>query len=232
MLKLDNSLIAGYILAEQPLAPRFDVIVNGAFADNSSNTTNFLQIQAQLVHDHVDDGNNHSSESYTAYHNDVFKVPIVDANAIETAKDIKKSFTFSLDPDMFERIGWNDTVLSFQIATNIPTAFSINMAYDPAPIDKSVGIIYAAIILLSLYVMIIWELIDRTFAAMLVSTLAIGILALMNERPTMPEILSWIDVETLLLLFGMMILVGILSETGLFDFMAVYAFKVKLWNQN
>lgn len=58
----------------------------------------------------------------------------------------------------------------------------------------------------------------------------------MNERPTMPEIMSWIDVETLLLLFGMMILVAILSETGIFDYLAVYAFKVRarrsvLWHQ-
>lgn len=42
----------------------------------------------------------------------------------------------------------------------------------------------------------------------------------------MALIISWIDVETLLLLFGMMILVAILSETGVFDYLAVYAFKV------
>jgi Na+/H+ antiporter NhaD/arsenite permease-like protein len=33
-----------------------------------------------------------------------------------------------------------------------------------------------------------------------------------------------------LLLFGMMILVAILSETGIFDFLAVYAYKVKTYN--
>lgn len=48
----------------------------------------------------------------------------------------------------------------------------------------------------------------------------------MNERPTMEVIISWIDAETLLLLFGMMILVAILAQTGLFDYLAVYAFKV------
>lgn len=55
-----------------------------------------------------------------------------------------------------------------------------------------------------------------------------GILAAMNERPPMTLIMSWIDIETLLLLFGMMILVAILSETGIFDYLAVYAYKVKL----
>lgn len=62
--------------------------------------------------------------------------------------------------------------------------------------------------------------------AMIASIVSMAILTLMNERPTMPEILSWIDAETLLLLFGMMILVGILSETGIFDYLAVCAFKV------
>lgn len=47
------------------------------------------------------------------------------------------------------------------------------------------------------------------------------------QRPTMPELISWIDVETLLLLFSMMMLVAILSETGIFDYLAVYAYKVK-----
>jgi P protein len=48
----------------------------------------------------------------------------------------------------------------------------------------------------------------------------------MHERPTMAVVISWIDVETLLLLFGMMILVAVLSETGAFDYLAVFAFKV------
>lgn len=46
------------------------------------------------------------------------------------------------------------------------------------------------------------------------------------QRPTMAELISWIDVETLLLLFSMMMLVAILSETGIFDYLAVYAYEV------
>lgn len=61
---------------------------------------------------------------------------------------------------------------------------------------------------------------------MLASTMSIAILAALNERPTMSEIISWIDAETLLLLFSMMTLVAIFSETGIFDYMAVLAYKV------
>ena len=42
----------------------------------------------------------------------------------------------------------------------------------------------------------------------------------------MATLVGWIDVETLLLLFSMMVLVAIFSETGIFDYLAVYAYKV------
>lgn len=42
----------------------------------------------------------------------------------------------------------------------------------------------------------------------------------------MSELISWIDVDTLLLLFSMMILVAVTAETGIFDWLAVYAYKV------
>jgi len=43
----------------------------------------------------------------------------------------------------------------------------------------------------------------------------------------MEELISWIDMDTLLLLFSMMVLVAIIAETGIFDWLAVYAYKVK-----
>ncbi|WAQ98954.1 P-like protein [Mya arenaria] len=46
------------------------------------------------------------------------------------------------------------------------------------------------------------------------------------DRPTLETIISWLDVETLSLLFGMMIIVAIFSETGFFDFCALQAYKL------
>ncbi|XP_031621157.1 P protein-like [Contarinia nasturtii] len=217
-----------YVLNEMPFESRFAIIVYGAFADESINTTNYMRLYVQLIHDHVKDvGNNHSDLSFIVYHYNFVKIPIIpNINQIDTTKVVQKSHTFHLNKEIYQQNTWNDTVLTLEISTNVPINFPINVAFDPSPIDKSLGIIYAAILILCLYIMIIWEIIDRTFAALLASTASIVILSLMNERPTMPEILSWIDTETLLLLFGMMILVGILSETGVFDYLAVYAFKI------
>lgn len=210
-----------------PIEPRIGVIVYGAFADETSITKHFLRMQVQLLH--TEDGNDiNKSSILTGTVADIFKLPIVaKVNDIDSTKQAERSHTFYLSSSFFEQIGQNDTILQLLIDTNIEIEFPMIMAYDSSPIDKAIGVIYAAIILLGLYVMIIWEIVDRIFAAIVASTLSIAVLAFMNERPTMPQILSWIDIETLLLLFGMMTLVAILSETGLFDFLAVFAFKVR-----
>lgn len=72
----------------------------------------------------------------------------------------------------------------------------------------------------------LFQVVHRTLAAMIASTLSIALLAALDDRPTHDEIMAWIDVETVLLLFSMMILVGILTETGVFDHLAVYAYRV------
>lgn len=73
----------------------------------------------------------------------------------------------------------------------------------------------------------IFQIVHRTFAAMFASIVAMGTLAALNDRPTMENVVEWMDTETLLLLFSMMILVAVLTETGIFDYIAVYAFKVR-----
>lgn len=51
----------------------------------------------------------------------------------------------------------------------------------------------------------------------------------MNDRPTMHDIVNWIDSEALLLIFSMMTIVSILMETGIFDYIAVFTFEVCLF---
>lgn len=158
----------------------------------------------------------------------VLKLPIADISELDSVKEMKRSSTINLNESDFQSLHQNMSVLKVNLFTKLKTSFPVTLSYDPSPLDKDLGIILATLVLLGLYVLIIWDLVHRTFAAMIASTLAIGILAAMNERPPMALIISWIDVETLLLLFGMMILVAVLSETGVFDYLAVYAFKVFL----
>ena len=41
---------------------------------------------------------------------------------------------------------------------------------------------------------------------MLIATTAISVLAILDERPSLEEIMTWVDVETLTLLFSMMLI--------------------------
>jgi len=68
---------------------------------------------------------------------------------------------------------------------------------------------------------------------MVISFLSLGVLSQFHYRPTFEVVVSWINYETIGLLFGMMIMIGIFSTTGFFEWAAVKAFKItkgNLWH--
>ncbi|GBP42925.1 P protein [Eumeta japonica] len=115
--------------------------------------------------------------------------------------------------------------LKLHMDTTSNATVPVTLTYKVNPLEED-GVIYATILLCFLYVLIIFEVVNRTVAALLSSSLGIAVLALGGSRPSLGELVSWLDVETLLLLFSMMLLVAILAETGLFDYLAVVAFEL------
>eukprot|EP01087_Luapelamoeba_hula_P023709 TRINITY_DN877_c0_g1_i1.p1 TRINITY_DN877_c0_g1~~TRINITY_DN877_c0_g1_i1.p1 ORF type:complete len:517 (+),score=89.91 TRINITY_DN877_c0_g1_i1:306-1856(+) len=84
----------------------------------------------------------------------------------------------------------------------------------------------AAVLLVLVYVLIIFELMHRTIIALVGSFAALAVLSAIQSRPAFLEVISWIDFDTIGLLFGMMIMVGIFSDTGFFEYTAVKAYKL------
>ncbi|KAF9405780.1 hypothetical protein HW555_013614, partial [Spodoptera exigua] len=126
----------------------------------------------------------------------------------------------------------NQSVLAVRMTTTADVTTPFTLSYTLDPLDETTGIIYACILLFALYALIVFEVINRTMAAVLLSTSSLAVLSIAGERPSVPEIISWLDVETLLLLFSMMVLVAILAETGVFDYYAVLTFQLargKIW---
>ncbi|XP_068140238.1 P protein-like isoform X2 [Drosophila tropicalis] len=138
----------------------------------------------------------------------------------ETKKMTFRYHLFSVSPKES-----STNVLQLAMNTTRNDTESLFVELNVSPADTSAGVIYAFLLLIFLYVLIIWDIMDRTFAALLTSTAAIGVLALMGARPSLETILTWIDISTLMLLVGMMIMVGILSESGVFDYLAVVAYR-------
>ncbi|CAG2114128.1 unnamed protein product [Medioppia subpectinata] len=115
----------------------------------------------------------------------------------------------------------DDDHYQLRIETNLEESagISINISgFSELSLD---GILLASAVLIFLYVLIIFEVVNRTLAAMIGATAAITCLTLIRDRPSLEKVVSWLDVETLCLLFGMMVLVAILCETGFFDYVSV-----------
>lgn len=141
---------------------------------------------------------------------------------------------------MFETLGkgigsWSNPDMKLQVTLlslhSTPIALAVKI--NPNPINTKLSVWLGLFLLIFLYVLICFDLTDQTFAALLVATTAIGVLCLLNHRPSLKKIIEWIDMETLMLLFGMMVMVSIISETGLFDFLSVFAYQLskgKIWH--
>ncbi len=115
-------------------------------------------------------------------------------------------------------------------------------------VQVAIGIL----ILVAVYVLIVFELVHRAIAALVGSFWALAFLSAVEQRPSFDDVhdqphaphtphtrygvtrvivqrrqvVSWIDFETIVFLFGMMTLVGIFSETGFFEWSAIRAYKL------
>merc|ERR1711988_1060537 len=69
-----------------------------------------------------------------------------------------------------------------------------------------------------------------TLAAMTGAFVALAALSKLYSRPTLLDVVTWIDFDTVGLLFGMMIMVGIFSTTGFFEWMAIRSYKLSRGN--
>ncbi|XP_038674784.1 P protein [Scyliorhinus canicula] len=137
-----------------------------------------------------------------------------------------------LKTKIFEMTSSNEIGISIQafLKNNEMVPLSIRHQYLYANVETQVAI--ASVILAGVYALIIFEIVHRSLAAMLGSLAALAALAVIGDRPSMVTVVEWIDYETLALLFGMMILVAIFSETGFFDYCAVKAYQLsrgRIW---
>ena len=82
-------------------------------------------------------------------------------------------------------------------------------------------------ILICVYVLIIFETVHRTLAAALGGLTAVIALNYFTNEPalSLKAVTTMIDWETIGLLLGMMVMVGVISHTGVFEWFAVEAYK-------
>uniref|UniRef100_A0A673GIY0 P protein-like n=1 Tax=Sinocyclocheilus rhinocerous TaxID=307959 RepID=A0A673GIY0_9TELE len=126
----------------------------------------------------------------------------------------------------FEMVSSAPILISVQAFLLDSQVVPLSMTHQSLYVTVETQVLMAGLILAGVYVLIIFEIVHRTLAAMLGSLAALAALAFIGDRPSLMTVVEWIDYETLAFLFGMMILVAIFSETGFFDYCAVKAYQL------
>ncbi|XP_026161005.1 P protein [Mastacembelus armatus] len=126
----------------------------------------------------------------------------------------------------FEMLSSDPIIITIQAFLQDNEVVPLSMTHQSLYVTVETQVAIAGIILAGVYVLIIFEIVHRTLAAMLGSLAALAALAIIGDRPSLVTVVEWIDYETLALLFGMMVLVAIFSETGFFDYCAVKAYQL------
>lgn len=155
-----------YALHEVPVNPRIKLIFEGAFLTEYYDDLAGDFISFYVSHE-SNNGNSHNVSQ-------LLTIPIAEVSQLDTVSEIERSKTIYLDESVHQSLKANQSVLKVNLMAELPTSFPMGFTYDPAPLNKDVGIILAAVVLLGLYVLIVLELVHRTFAAIIASSAAIG----------------------------------------------------------
>mmetsp|Transcript_6010 Transcript_6010/g.11381 ORF Transcript_6010/g.11381 Transcript_6010/m.11381 type:complete len:504 (+) Transcript_6010:607-2118(+) len=172
------------------------------------------------------------SEDNVFYHVRVDIARLDETTVGSFTQTVVKSIEFG-PPEAHERktihekvtVNWetpqNHHVINAYSETGVPLSFTLAATKQSPLSDKSVLI--AALIMVFVYVFILLEVIHRTLVSIFGSMVALFFFFLMHngETESIKTIMLHQEWSTLGLLFGMMVLVGELSHTGVFEWLAV-----------
>uniref|UniRef100_A0A667Z1G1 OCA2 melanosomal transmembrane protein n=1 Tax=Myripristis murdjan TaxID=586833 RepID=A0A667Z1G1_9TELE len=128
----------------------------------------------------------------------------------------------------FEMLSSGPIVITVQAFLQDNEVVPLSMTHQSLYVSVETQVAIAGVILAGVYVLIIFEQLRTLYsyicAPVRKATFLFGVC--LPQRPSLVTVVEWIDYETLALLFGMMVLVAIFSETGFFDYCAVKAYRL------
>ena len=113
------------------------------------------------------------------------------------------------------------SVLMVKVTTDseLPVGFVL-YAEAMKPIGRY-RIVIGAILLVAIYVLLLLEVINRAVVAFIGAFLTLLLISFVSHAPALTTVVGWMDSSTLCLLFGMMIMIQMLSTTGFFEYLAI-----------
>ena len=82
-------------------------------------------------------------------------------------------------------------------------------------------ILLGSLILIIIYTLLLLEVVNRAVVAFIGAFVTLLLISFVSHAPSLTTVVGWMDASTLCLLFGMMIMIQMLSTTGMFEYLAV-----------
>ncbi|XP_017111301.1 P protein [Drosophila elegans] len=143
---------------------------------------------------------------------------VIDSDATKY-EEVSKKF-------VLPRTGGEDAQAVISLENWLDSPVSLHMTLDTGPPITDMGVLYAGLLIVGLYMLIIFDVIDHTFAALIIATTGIATLTILDHRPNVHSIISFVNFEPLMLLFGLMTIVDIMATTGVFDYLVVGTYRL------
>jgi Na+/H+ antiporter NhaD/arsenite permease-like protein len=171
----------------------------------------------------------HDSDEWEGVMYELIEVPPAKAANAKKGYSIRSGGEEGADIGSVVKLTWelpsNVDSVRLNISTNATNPIPLPVVIMIHNAIYRYRVLLAGLVLAGMYVLIVFELVDRVVAAIVGSFFAIATLSLVNARPPLTVIVTWIEYNTLALLFGMMIIVGIFSTTGFFEWIALKAYE-------
>lgn len=173
-MSIPEGKVRTYILPDAPPGSRVGIYLKGAFLNDQQHnmTSNYVSVNLQLLY--TSNSNSTANMSYVQEHDvkhvenvtDAWLVPIpMDVATLDQTDEITRKHTFDIGTANHRKVTSGKAVIRVRLTSNADTDVPVRFTYDATPIDKETGVMYAAIVLLGLYVLIIWEIVNRSRAS-------------------------------------------------------------------
>jgi len=101
--------------------------------------------------------------------------------------------TYQMTQELDEMLAGKNSEFRLHIYSDVEVDLAIVLNYNPLIVNARTGSILAGVILLIFYALLVWELFERTFVAMICSILSVTTLACFNGWLQNPGISSFLN---------------------------------------
>ena len=119
---------------------------------------------------------------------------------------------------------FQNITLKMRVRTNSVQAVGFMMHVQPMGSLGRYRILLGSITLIVIYLLLLLEVVNRAIVAFIGAFFTLLVVSFVTDAPSLSTVVSWMDSSTLCLLFGMMVMIQMLSTTGIFEYLAVSMF--------